>query len=67
MNPESLQAAFPEAQFMLKCTFCPEESDGTLSVEVEEGQYAPFPICESCLQENISKLNMVNNPESEAE
>jgi len=66
MNPE-MMGMIPGTEFMLKCTFCPEESDGTLSIEVEENVYAPFPICEPCLEKHKEYLTMINSPESEGE
>lgn len=66
MNPEMMGHVLG-TEFMLKCTFCPAESDGTLSIEVEENMYAPFPICEQCLTKHQDYLTMIKNPESEGE
>lgn len=66
MNPE-IMGSLPGTDFMLKCTFCPAESDGTLSIEIEEGMFAPFPICEPCLNKHQDYLTMINSPENDSE
>ncbi|UMO76319.1 hypothetical protein SEA_TOMAS_149 [Streptomyces phage Tomas] len=37
-----------DVEYMLKCTFCPEEATTELTVEFEPGTVVPLPTCESC-------------------
>ncbi|QGH76433.1 hypothetical protein SEA_DAUBENSKI_143 [Streptomyces phage Daubenski] len=53
----------PGIEFRLKCSFCPEEADGDLTVELEPGMFIPLPICESCLVEQAKNFNMIESPE----
>lgn len=66
MNPE-MMGMIPGTEFMLKCTFCPAESDGNLSIEVEEGAYISVPTCEPCVEKHKEYLTMISNPENESE
>ena len=52
----------PGVEFFLKSTFCPEESDGNLTVELEPGMFVPMPICEACLAEQAKNFNMIEGP-----
>jgi hypothetical protein len=59
MNFDSL-SNMPGVQFMLKCTFCPAEAEGDLTVEVEPGTFIPLPICEACVQVQSNNFNMID-------
>lgn len=52
----------PGVQLRINCTFCPEEADGDLTIEVEPGMFIPFPICEGCLVVQAKNLNMIDEP-----
>lgn len=51
-----------DVEFMMKCTFCPAEADGDLTVELEPGMFIPMPICEACLAEQSVNFNMIESP-----
>ena len=61
MNFDSLSNV-PGVEFMLKCTFCPEQADGDLTVELEPGMFVPMPICTACLAEQAKNFNMIEGP-----
>lgn len=61
MSFDSL-ANVPGVEFFLKCTFCPEQSDGDLTVELEPGMFVPMPICEACVAEQAKNFNMIESP-----
>ena len=62
INPKMFENV-PGIEFMMKCTFCPAESDGDLTVELEPGKFIPMPICEGCLAIQAKHLNMIESPE----
>lgn len=61
MNPRMLEQ-LEGVDFFLKCTFCPEEADGDLTVEVEPDMFIPLPICQTCLAEQAKNFNMIEGP-----
>jgi hypothetical protein len=62
MNFDML-SAMPGVEFFLKCTFCPEQADGDLTVELEPDMFVPMPICEGCLAREAKNFNMIDSPE----
>lgn len=53
----------PGVEFRLKCTFCPAEAEGDLTVELEPAMFVPMPICASCLAEQAENFNMIDSPQ----
>jgi hypothetical protein len=50
------------AEVRIKCTFCPAEAEGDLSIEVEQENWISVPICEDCLPEAGNYFNMIDSP-----
>lgn len=63
MNFDTLSNV-PGVEFFLKCTFCPEQADGDLTVELEPDMFVPMPICEACLVEQAKNFNIISQPEA---